>query len=152
MSWRMWLEDLKKWQRGALDVMKTELGGWCVAVASLASGGSSDGGLPFGGAPWVPSLDVQGENPRFGLYWLYLTMSLLEALFLELRIFPGWKLNIYDLVTITCVHCLLFRGVALENLFYKPRAVLVGVCVLLPWLITLAGFFFFRMGVCILNV
>jgi hypothetical protein len=39
----------------------------------------------------LESLDVQGENQRFGLYWLYLIMSLLKALFLELRISPGVK-------------------------------------------------------------
>jgi hypothetical protein len=29
----------------------------------------------------VQSLDFQGENPRSGLNWLYLAMTLLKALF-----------------------------------------------------------------------
>ena len=37
----------------------------------------------FYGAPRAPSLDSQGENARSGLHWLYLTMTLLKALFLR---------------------------------------------------------------------
>ena len=35
----------------------------------------------FGGASRVPSLDSQSENPRSGLYWLCLAVTLLKALF-----------------------------------------------------------------------
>jgi hypothetical protein len=37
----------------------------------------------------VHSLTLQGENPRCGLYWLCLAMTLLKALFCERGLSPG---------------------------------------------------------------
>jgi hypothetical protein len=62
-------------------------------------GAAAPAGFISSGALRVPSLDVQGENPRFGLYWLYLAIakvSLLKALSGEPGFSPEWKPTISD--------------------------------------------------------
>jgi hypothetical protein len=54
----------------------------------MASEGSSTEGLFFGGAPRVLSHDFYGAQMS-DLYWLYLAMSLLKALFCKLKLLPG---------------------------------------------------------------
>jgi hypothetical protein len=56
------------------------------------------GDFSFGGALWVPSLDIQDENPRSGLHWLYLAMrkaSLLNDIFGDFGFSPRWKPTIF---------------------------------------------------------
>jgi hypothetical protein len=105
---------------------------WLVAAAS-ASGGDSTGG--------VQSSTLQGENPRSGLKWLCLAMTLLKALFYEWGVSRGWKPKLYDRATAALVHRFLLGGVAFGE---------VGFLVLFWWcsycykkLITVAGLFFF---------
>jgi hypothetical protein len=62
-------------------------------------GAAAPAGFIFSGALRVPSLDVRGENPRFGLYWLYLAIpnvSLLKELCGEPGFSPEWKPTISD--------------------------------------------------------
>jgi hypothetical protein len=61
--------------------MRILLGDSLLVAVALASGGDSIGE--------VQSLTLQDENPRSGLNWLCLTMTLLKALFCEQELFPG---------------------------------------------------------------
>jgi hypothetical protein len=60
----------------------------------------------------VQSLTFQNKNPRYGLNWLCLAMSLLKASFWEQGLSSGWKPKIFDQATTALVHCFLLVGVA----------------------------------------
>jgi hypothetical protein len=75
--------------------------------SAIESGGDNTGK--------VQSLTFQGENPRSGLNWLCLAMSLLEALFCERKLSLGRKPKIYDRATMVLVYCFLLVGVAFKE-------------------------------------
>jgi hypothetical protein len=129
-----WKPDWRtsKWRFESMHYWGTCLVFW-VSQQQYASGGGNTGE--------VQSLAFQDVNPRSGLNWLCLAMTLLKALFLEWGLFSGWKPKIFDRATTALVHCSLLRGVA----FGEPEVHVLSwwsmYCCCKGWS-TVAGLFF----------
>jgi hypothetical protein len=76
----------------------------------------------------VQSQDFQGESPMSGLYWVYLAIALLKALFCELGLSLGWKPKIFDRATTMLVSFFLFGGAAFG------KSIIWSRCCLRWWL------------------
>jgi hypothetical protein len=114
--WRIsWRPDWRagKWRFESLHYWGTCLVFW-VSQQQYASGGDNTGE--------VQSLTFQDVNPKSGLNWLCLAMSLLMALFWEWGLSSGWKPKIFE-----SGHCSLLGGVILESL--KFVSCLGGGCI-----------------------
>jgi hypothetical protein len=86
------------------------------------------GDFSFGCSFWVRTLDIQSENLRSVLHWLYLAMaSLLRVLFRKFKFTPRWKPTIFNKATMALVNSFFLRGVSLlENLLYSQGVVFGG--------------------------
>jgi hypothetical protein len=93
-----WRPDWRTSNGGSSPCTVEELA-WCSEFGSS---------MTVGAAPQVKF----SENPRSGLNWLCMAMTLLQALFWERGLSLGWKPKIFDQATMEFVQCSHFKGVA----------------------------------------
>jgi hypothetical protein len=102
--------------------------------SDMASGGDSIGE--------VQGPTLQGENPRSGLNWLCLAISLLKVLLCGRGLFSRMKPKIYNRAITVLVHCSLLGGIAFWRC-WTFGVVLVVLVLLLQGIYHCSGAFSF---------